>query len=51
MVVPEDFFRTCNVLPISCTHLALWKGKVKDPRLGGVKSLVSRYIEGYSVLS
>ena len=27
-------FRNCNVLPFSCTHLALWrgKGKVKDPR-------------------
>ena len=24
-------FRTCNVLPFSCTHLALWRGKVKDP--------------------
>jgi hypothetical protein len=30
----KEFFRTCNVLPFSCTHLALWrgKGKVKDPR-------------------
>ena len=30
----RDFFRTFNVLPFSCTHLALWryKGKVKDPR-------------------
>jgi hypothetical protein len=26
----KEFFRTCNVLPFSCTHLAL--GKVKDPR-------------------
>ena len=26
---PKDFFRTCNVLPFSCTHLALWRGKVK----------------------
>ena len=25
----KEFFRTCNVLPFSCTHLALW---VKDPR-------------------
>ena len=25
------FFRTCNVLPFICTHLALW-GKLKDPR-------------------
>ena len=23
----KDFFRTCNVLPFSCTHLALWRGK------------------------
>ena len=28
----KEFFRTCNVLPFSCTHLALWKGKVKNPR-------------------
>jgi len=30
----KDFFRTCNVLPFSDTHLAFWrgKGKVKDPR-------------------
>jgi hypothetical protein len=28
----KEFFRTCNVLPFSCTHLALWGGKVKDPR-------------------
>ena len=26
----KEVFRTCNVLPFSCTHLALWK--VKDPR-------------------
>ena len=26
----KDFFRICNVLPFSCTHLALWR--VKDPR-------------------
>ena len=24
--------RTCNILPFSCTHLALYKGKVKDTR-------------------
>ena len=23
----KDFFRTCNVLPFSCTHFALWRGK------------------------
>ena len=23
----KEFFRTCNVLPFSCTHLALWRGK------------------------
>ena len=29
----KEVFRTCNVLPFSCTHLALWRGsKVKDPR-------------------
>ena len=22
----KEFFRTCNVLPFSCTHLALWRG-------------------------
>ena len=21
----KEFFRTCNVLPFSCTHLALWR--------------------------
>ena len=31
-VADKEFFRTCNVLPFSCTHLALWRGKVKDPR-------------------
>jgi hypothetical protein len=25
--VSKEFFRTCNVLPFSCTHLALWRGK------------------------
>ena len=29
-ILTKEFFRTCNVLPFSCTHLAL--GKVKDPR-------------------
>ena len=28
--VTIEFFRTCNVLLFSCTHLALWR--VKDPR-------------------
>ena len=23
----KEVFRTCNVLPFSCTHLALWQGK------------------------
>jgi len=33
-LITKEFFRTCNVLPFSCTHLALWRGKgrVKDPR-------------------
>ena len=26
-VMPKEVFRTCNVLPFSCTHLALWRGK------------------------
>ena len=26
----KDFFRTCNVLPFSCTHLALWRGKERQ---------------------
>ena len=25
----KEFFRTCNVLPSSCTHLALWRGKAR----------------------
>ena len=24
-VLGKEFFRTCNVLPFSCTHLALWR--------------------------
>ena len=28
----KEFFKTCNVLPFSCTHLGLWRGKVKDQR-------------------
>ena len=35
LVLSKEFFRTCNGLPFSCTHLALWrgyKGKLKDPR-------------------
>ena len=28
--IPKDFFRTCNVLPFSCTHLALWRGNTKQ---------------------
>ena len=30
--VNKEFFRTCNVLPFSCTHLASYKDKVKDPK-------------------
>jgi len=30
---PKEFFRTCNVLPFSCTHLALWRGKEKGLKL------------------
>ena len=25
----KDSFRTCNVLPFSCTHLALWRTKAR----------------------
>ena len=25
----KEVFRTCNVLPFSCTHLALWRGKAR----------------------
>ena len=33
MISVKEFFRTCNVLPFSCsTHLPLCRGKVKDPR-------------------
>jgi hypothetical protein len=28
-VVFKEVFRTCNVLPFSCTHLALWRGKAR----------------------
>ena len=27
------FFRICNVLPFSCTHLALWRGKEEGLKL------------------
>jgi hypothetical protein len=29
----KEFFRTCNVLPFSCTHLALWRGKEEGLKL------------------
>jgi hypothetical protein len=29
----KDFFRTCNALPFSCTHLALWRGKEEGLKL------------------
>ena len=28
-----EFFRTCNVLPFSCTHLPLWRGKEEGLQL------------------
>ena len=28
----KEFFRTCNVLPFSCTHLVLWRGKRQGKR-------------------
>ena len=31
MIQNKEFFRTCNVLPFSCTHLALWQ--VKRPKV------------------
>ena len=30
---PKEVFRTCNVLPFSCTHLALWRGKEEGLKL------------------
>ena len=32
MLITKEVFRTYHVLPFSCTHLALWRGKVKYPR-------------------
>ena len=29
----KEVFRTCNVLPFSCTHLALWRGKEEGLKL------------------
>jgi hypothetical protein len=29
----KEFFRTCNVLPFSCTHLALWRRQGKRPKV------------------
>ena len=31
--VGKEVFRTCNVLPFSCTHLALWRGKEEGLKL------------------
>ena len=49
----KEVFRTCNVLPFSCTHLALWrgKGKVKDPRYMQNKkdSRISLFKPGYFI--
>ena len=28
-----EFFRTCNILPFSCTHLALWRRQGKRPKV------------------
>ena len=30
---PKEIFKTCNVLPFSCTHLALSIDKAKNPRI------------------
>ena len=32
-VLSKEVFRTCNVLPFSCTHLALWRGKEEGLKL------------------
>ena len=32
-VAAKELFRTCNVLPFSCTHLALWRGKEEGLKL------------------
>ena len=29
----KEVFRSCNVLPFSCTHLALWRGKEEGLKL------------------
>ena len=29
----KEIFRTCNLLPFSCTHLALWRGKEEGLKL------------------
>ena len=31
-IMSKEFFRTSNVLPFSCTHLALWRGKEQGKR-------------------
>ena len=33
VVLGKEFFRTCNVLPFSCTHLALWVRQGKRPKV------------------
>ena len=49
----KEVFRTCNVLPFSCTHLALWrgKGKGKDPRYMQNKKDSRISLEGGSKIS
>ena len=40
-LMTKEFFRTCNVLPFSCTHLALWREVHKRPKVHA-KQKVSR---------
>jgi hypothetical protein len=57
----KEFFRTCNVLPFSCTHLALWRGigrraetvayHLREKEIGfqlrGFFILTQRYVRAY----
>ena len=52
-MAPKEFFRTCNVLPLNCTHLALWRGKdkVKDPRYMQNKKDSRISLVGFSIFN
>ena len=45
----KEVFRTCNVLPFSCTHLALWRGQRqgKRPKVHAKQKGFKNFVNGY----